>query len=121
MRISDWSSDVCSSDLVSKAGTNDLTVGLHLNWEPDGLASTSPDTYRDRNRSDKRDSFSAIAEAGGPIIKDRLFAYGLVQLRDITSEESRILDGARYIDRDTDPIWALKVDDRMRTRLNSSH
>src|SRR3546814_8885279 len=31
---------------VSKAGTNDLTVGLHLNWEPDGLASTSPDTYR---------------------------------------------------------------------------
>ncbi|MHA4837841.1 TonB-dependent receptor [Sphingopyxis sp. MSC1_008] len=95
---------------VSKAGTNDLTVGLHLNWEPDGLASSSPDTYRDRNRSDKRASFSAIAEAGGPIIKDRLFAYGLIEFRDIKSEDSSILDGARYIDRDNDPIWAVKID-----------
>lgn len=95
---------------VSKAGTNDLTVGLHLNWEPDGLSSTSPDTYVDRNRRDKRDNFSAIVEAGGPIIKDRLFAYGLVEFRDIRSEDSSILDGARYVDRDNDPIWGVKLD-----------
>src|SRR3546814_7127952 len=28
------------SNAASKAGTNDLTAGLHLNWEPDGLDST---------------------------------------------------------------------------------
>jgi len=95
---------------VSKAGTNELELGLHLNWEPDGLSSTSPDTYRDRNRTDKHDEFSAIVEAGGPIIKDRLFAYGLVEFRDIKGEHSSILDGARYIDRDNDPIWAIKLD-----------
>ncbi len=95
---------------VSKAGTNDFIVGLHLNWEPDGLSSTSPDTYRDRNRADERNQFSAILEAGGPIIKDRLFAYGLVEYRDIRSEDSSILDGARYADRDNDPIWGVKLD-----------
>lgn len=95
---------------VSKAGTNDFTAGLHLNWEPDALASTSPDTYRDRNGTDRRDSFSGILEAGGPIIKDRLFAYGLVEYRDIRARHSSIEDGARYVDRDNDPIWGVKLD-----------
>ena len=95
---------------VSKAGTNDLMLAAHLNWEPDELASKSPDTYRDRNQRDRRDNFSAIVEAGGPIIRDRLFAYGLIELRDVTTEHSSIEQAARFIDRDTKPIWGVKVD-----------
>lgn len=95
---------------VSKAGTNDPMIAAHLNWESSGLASHSPDTYRDRNRTDRNNNFSGIIEAGGPIIKDRLFAYGLVEFRDIRNEHSSITDGARYIDRDKDPIWGVKFD-----------
>jgi hypothetical protein len=95
---------------VSKAGTNELMIAGHLNWEASGLSSSSPDTYRDRNRTDRNSSFSGIIEAGGPIIKDRLFAYGLVEFRDIKSAQSSISDGARYLDRDKDPIFGLKID-----------
>lgn len=95
---------------VSKAGTNDLMVAGHLNWESSDLASTSPDTYRDRNRTDERSSFSGILETGGPIIKDRLFAYGLIEFRRNISDHTSINDGARYADRDDDPIWGIKVD-----------
>jgi hypothetical protein len=95
---------------VTKAGTNDLMVAGHAYWEPNALASDSPDTYRDRNRKDRRSAFSGILEAGGPIIRDRLFAYGLVEFRDIRAEDSSIQDGARYSDRDNDPIWGIKLD-----------
>lgn len=95
---------------VSKSGTNDLVVAGHLNWEPNDLASKARDTYRDRNSMDRASQFSAILEAGGPIIRDRLFAYGLVEYRDIRYAHSSIEDGARYVDRDDDPIWAVKLD-----------
>lgn len=95
---------------VSKAGTNDWMGALHLNWEPNGLASTTRDTYRDRNRKDRSDNISAIAEAGGPIIRDRLFAYGLIEFRDIKTGHSSIESGARFEDRDNDPIWGVKLD-----------
>jgi outer membrane receptor protein involved in Fe transport len=95
---------------VSKAGTNDPMIAAHLNWESNDLASRSPDTYRDRNRTDRNSSFSGILEAGGALIKDRLFAYGLIEFRDIRSGNTSIIDGARFVDRDNDPIWAIKVD-----------
>lgn len=95
---------------VSKSGTNDLMVAGHVNWESNGLASTSPDTYRDRNRKDKRSSFSAIAEAGGPIIPDRLFAYGMIEFRNNKTAHSSIENGARDLERDNDPIWGVKLD-----------
>lgn len=95
---------------VTKAGTNDWTAGLHLNWEPDSLRSTTKDTYRDRNGKDTNNNLSAIAEVGGPIIRDRLFAYGLIEFRDIKNGHSSIESGARFVDRDNDPIWGVKLD-----------
>jgi hypothetical protein len=95
---------------VSKAGTNDFMAQAHVYWESSDLASTSPDTYRDRNRTDKRSSFSGILEAGGPIIKDRLFAYGLIEFRRNNVDHTSIQSGARDADRDNDPIWGVKID-----------
>ncbi|MFD0847257.1 TonB-dependent receptor [Sphingosinicella xenopeptidilytica] len=95
---------------VTKAGTNDWTAGIHLNWEPNSLRSTTKDTYRDRNGKDTNNNLSAIAEVGGPIIRDRLFAYGLIEFRDIKSGHSSIESGARFVDRDNDPIWGVKLD-----------
>ena len=104
---------------VTKSGTNEWKGAIHLNYGPDALRSDSPDTLGSFNSLDEVDSFSAILEVGGPIIKDKLFVYGLAQFRDNTS-----LAGTRQIDGDTltttggnivrdkadDPFWGIKVD-----------
>src|SRR3546814_5129359 len=45
MRISDWSSDVCSSDLTAKAGPNALAV---LAIAEEGCLLNAPDVYMDK-------------------------------------------------------------------------
>ena len=91
-----------------------------MNWNPNFLRSDSKDlTNIDRNgvvstvtnRSfDRTKSYSAILEAGGPIIQDRLFVYGLIEFRD--SETLRTSVPASQTTRRTnnDPFYAVKVD-----------
>ena len=106
---------------VSKSGGNEFTGGLHLNWNPNFLRSNAKDlTNIDgatgavstvTNRAfDKTNSYSAILEAGGPIIKDRLFVYGLLEFRE--SETLRTSVPASLSTRRTnnDPFYAVKVD-----------
>lgn len=95
---------------VTKSGANEFAAALHLNWEPDSLSQNSPDTYLQRNALDERDSFSAILEAGGPIIRDRLFAYGLIELRDNETSDAGLLSGANSVETDDDPLWGVKLD-----------
>src|SRR3546814_10783894 len=42
MRISDWSSDVCSSDLIAKTGLDEHGVGRELISLSDGRAGSRP-------------------------------------------------------------------------------
>ncbi len=95
---------------VTKSGTNTFTAGIHLNWDPDSLSQNAPNTYQERNSLDEREAFSAVFEAGGPIIHDRLFAYGLVEFRDNKATDVGLLSGIRTTDRDKDPIWGFKLD-----------
>src|SRR3546814_5783573 len=55
MRISDWSSDVCSSDLQEKDA-----FGFYLSAHP-------VDRYRHLLAANGVRSFAALAEAGGPV------------------------------------------------------
>jgi len=106
---------------VSKSGSNEFQAGLHLNWQPDWLRSANKDMltcsastgecqpYTNR-RYDYNESYSAIVEASGPIIKDRLFLYGLLEMRHsqtIVNDRSSSLGVKRE---SNDPFWALKVD-----------
>lgn len=105
---------------VSKSGTNDFVGGVHLNWSPEFLRSKSPELYdcaeascvrsRTNRGFDKTKSYSAILEAGGPIIKDRLFAYGLVEFAE--TETLRVNRNTRLATqlKKNDPVWALKLD-----------
>jgi outer membrane receptor protein involved in Fe transport len=105
---------------VSKAGSNEFTGAVHLNWAPDFLRTDSTDltnidaggvTTTVTNRSfDRTSSYSAILEAGGPIIKDRLFVYGLIEFRE--SDTLRTSVSARTATRrkSNDPFYAIKVD-----------
>jgi outer membrane receptor protein involved in Fe transport len=108
---------------VSKAGSNEFTGAVHLNWEPNFLRSDATDLQNCgydgltlecddlTNRSfDRTENYSAIIEAGGPIFKDRLFVYGLVEFR-----KSETLRNSRNANLGTerisdDPFWAVKVD-----------
>ena len=106
---------------VSKAGGNDFEAAIHLNWQPNFLRNDGKDLltcdadtgvcepYTNR-RHDRNESYSAIVEASGPIIEDRLFVYGLLEMRNretLTIDRSSDLAVRRE---ENDPFWAIKVD-----------
>ncbi|MBU2379493.1 MAG: TonB-dependent receptor [Alphaproteobacteria bacterium] len=94
---------------VTKSGSNDFTFALRGNWTPDGLRNQSPDTYASRNEADVQDNYSVILEAGGPIIRDRLFFYGLAQFQENESF-SASQTGSYTFQEDNDPFYGLKID-----------
>src|SRR5690606_4726534 len=104
---------------VSKAGGNEFEAAIHLNWQPNFLRSDSKDLltcdtegcqpYTNR-RYDRNSSYSAIVEASGPIIKDRLFVYGLLEMRSAKTLTNDRGSGLAYKVEETDPFWAIKVD-----------
>ncbi|KAK0351451.1 hypothetical protein LTR94_024911, partial [Friedmanniomyces endolithicus] len=95
---------------VSKSGTNEFEFALHGNWSPNSLRETSPNTYTSANGAAETDSTSYTIEAGGPIIKDRLFFYGLTELRDNESSTYGITSGTKVTDTADDPFYGAKLD-----------
>lgn len=71
---------------VTKSGGNKFHGGITVNYEPDKLSSNSPRTYLSDNDSAYFERKDVIAQLSGPIIKDRLFFYGLYQFRDVVSK-----------------------------------
>lgn len=95
---------------VTKSGTNEFVFELHGNWTPGDLREQSPDTYTTRNSLGESDSWSVIAEVGGPIIRDRLFAYGLYQWQESTQDVFSISSRWRTRVEADDPFWGAKID-----------
>lgn len=95
---------------VSKSGTNDFYLGLHGNFAPDALRSQSPDTYASANSEFEATSNSQTVELGGPILRDRLFFYGLAEFRQ-TDQTSYSISSqqATKIESD-DPFYGAKID-----------
>src|SRR5690606_5750350 len=94
---------------VTKSGTNDFTFALRGNFALNELRENAPDTYAARNRADESESTSIIVEAGGPIIRDRLFFYGLAQFQDNSSFAAN-QTGSYTFQEDNDPFYGLKID-----------
>jgi hypothetical protein len=94
---------------VTKSGSNDFTFAVHGNYEPNGLREKAPNTTITRNDLVKRTDKSFIVEAGGPIIKDHLFFYGLASFQNL--ETSTGTTAGQYVeDRTADPFYAFKLD-----------
>ncbi|MFN3930639.1 MAG: carboxypeptidase regulatory-like domain-containing protein [Brevundimonas sp.] len=100
---------------TTKSGTNEFTFELHGNYAPDSLREDTPNiltragndaTLNDRTYSE---SWSLIAEAGGPIIRDRLYAYGLYQWQE-SETRTETTTGVRTTTINEIPFWAAKVD-----------
>src|SRR3546814_5159560 len=107
MRISDWSSDVCSSDLLKAAGIGNLPCMIPLkNRDGSTRADPARPTLAD----------GAVRHVGDPV------AFVVAE----TQVQAR--DAAELIEVDYDALpaaahlaTAMDAGDRKSTRLNSSH
>lgn len=94
---------------VTKSGSNDFTFALRGNYAPDSLREQSPDTFAARNALDETDTYSLTVEAGGPIIRDRLFFFGLAQFQE-TEAFNAGLTGTAVLQKQDDPFYGVKID-----------
>lgn len=99
----------------TKRGTNEWKGGANFKWNPSGFQGSS---VRSEKLSDgswalyKRlggtDAMTANAWAGGPIIKDRLFVFGLVQ--GTNSVAKTFGSNTQTEDKTTTPQYLVKLD-----------
>jgi len=100
---------------TTKSGSNIPFIGLHLNWEPASLQSHRPNrglstSPTDIGRLAEDESKSATLEAGGAIVPDHLFVYGLIQGNRNTTKRAYSNSGVYEVTSDRDPFWGVKVD-----------
>jgi hypothetical protein len=94
---------------VTKSGSNEFSGGLHYNFAPNDLLEDRPNAlFRQYSMYDSEQT-SAVAELGGPILRDHLFFYGLYEHRDI---EQQTASTGGVVNRTTqdDPFWGVKID-----------
>ncbi len=103
---------------TTKSGGNEWEFGITGYWSPDSLREDSPNTYLAQNNFDESSTSDIIFDFGGPIIQDRLFIFGLYNIRD---RESRNI-GTTTVDpafgagsngtvvTSDDPFYGAKID-----------
>ena len=101
---------------VTKSGTNEWKFGAGAYYAPSDFAKSDPNIYNNagtllvENIHDTNDNLNVYVEAGGPIIKDKLFFYGLYNPRD----NDRVFiasRGSQYISEERkDAFWGTKID-----------
>lgn len=94
---------------VTKSGSNDFMLAIHGNYEPNRLRSNTPDGQLEQHSLADFSEKNFIVEAGGPILKDRLFFYGLAQVTDIEGQTA-LTSGTVRRDRIGDPFFGFKLD-----------
>ena len=104
-------------NMITKRGTNEFKAGGSFYWTPESLSETSPSLYYNNglwvsnNSNDNGWEATASVWAGGALIKDRLFAYGLVQYGKTQSESYTSRFGTVNLDSSSKrPQWLAKVD-----------
>jgi len=104
-------------NMITKRGTNEFHAGGSLYWVPKAAAETAPDLYYNdglwvsNNSRDKGWESTAAVWAGGALIKDRLFAYGLIQYGKTQDDTYTSRFGSANLDSSSKrPQWLAKVD-----------
>ena len=101
---------------VTRSGTNEFEFGSEVVWEPHQLQSSSADRFTRAgdpyivSQYDEYDRASASVYASGPIVKDRLFFFGLYEARDyqpVNTDDA----GDHFFDATNDDgFWGAKID-----------
>ncbi|UHQ19755.1 TonB-dependent receptor [Lysobacter sp. KIS68-7] len=102
---------------ITKRGTNDFHAGGNVFWAPEELRENGKDvfltngTLRQDNSNDTTNQWVASAWASGALIKDKLFAYGLVSYRKQDDEAfGSIVSSTNTSAAAKTPAWLLKMD-----------
>lgn len=111
---------------ITKSGTNDWEFAAIVQFQPEGLQEDgsfsrgkggSGKVFRDERR-DSDNKLDVTVSAGGPIIEDTLFFYGLINPRDVESSYTwggdEFSPNNEYRERDSSPsdnlFWGGKLD-----------
>ncbi|CAN7541382.1 TonB-dependent receptor [Massilia sp. LjRoot122] len=102
--------------VTTKRGTNEWKGGANLIWEPVDLKAKSVYTEAGKStgkwlvaeRPGGTDDLKANLWAGGPVIKDKLFVFGLVQGADIEQKTYGVSD--QTITKSNSPRYLVKAD-----------
>lgn len=100
---------------VARSGSNDFEAGAELSFEPRVWQSSKQDRYHDGTRyltlgKDDYASTTLDMWASGPLIRDRLFFFGLYQLRDYRPTNTND-DGDQLTENDSnDAFWGGTLD-----------
>ncbi|RZJ47173.1 MAG: TonB-dependent receptor [Brevundimonas sp.] len=105
---------------VTKSGTNDFVMEVHGTWAPNALRERTPNTVQSDGGTDPTPGFitsvgesedrTLTVEMGGPLIRDRLFAYGIASWND-THSQSGLTNGILRRDEfSKDPFYGVKLD-----------
>jgi hypothetical protein len=104
--------------LVTKRGTNTWKGGASVYWEPQSLRSDGadvrdldtahPNTYTVYSKARKQTDLSYNVYGGGPLIKDKLFVFGLVEGRRDTTDT--FTEQASVSKKDSKPNGLIKID-----------
>ena len=100
---------------TTKSGTNVPFIAGHINWQPSGLQGHRPNIGRATNPTDigqmnNTDRKEATLEAGGALLPDHIFLYGLIQARRDTYEFASASSRVYHKQNDNDPFWGAKFD-----------
>ncbi len=103
---------------ISKRGGNEFHAGGNIFYSPSSLDGTKHNTYDNNgvlyndNSQDKLETTTAAVWASGALIKDRLFAYGLIQYgkTDQDAYEGILSGGTTFQAHTKRPNWLLKLD-----------
>jgi len=104
--------------IVTKRGTNEWKGGVGMYFEPESLRSRGTDVADrepDRaglpyvfNSADTSQFWTGTAYVGGPIIKDKLFVYGLIEARNNTESTFNQSDSTKR--ENNQPSGMVKLD-----------
>src|SRR3546814_2654965 len=94
MRISDWSSDVCSSDLALSSDLKGKRVGIPKEYRLEGI-DPDIDAMWDAGIAMLKDAGAEVVEISLPHTKYALPAYYIIAPAEASSNLARY-DGVRY-------------------------
>jgi hypothetical protein len=101
---------------VTRSGTNEFEFGTEVTWEPHSLQSSKRNHFDLAGEPqvigsyDEYDQTTATVYASGPIVRDKLFFFGLYEARDYqpvnTSDEADTFFDAK----EDNGFWGAKID-----------
>lgn len=95
---------------ITKSGSNEYHGGVLVTYEPKGLGEQAPNTITADNELDRSERIDTNVYLSGPIIKDRLFVYGLYNNRYNKDTFASLTTDNYTIRDDNSPFYAFKID-----------